>query len=591
MKQRLIFIFILSGLALLYYLNTLYWEKDTVDDSFITYRYSRNLARGEGLTYNQGAKVEGYSNFFWVLLHAFPIRYGADPIHISRILSLFGGLILLAVLLITLRSGRGGITMIGAAAAVYLALNPFLGLWTMVGMETVWYTMLLVTGIYFLAGGWNRRGYLWSAVLLSLACLTRPEGTFIVAAICGYQLFLIIRRRKVSPPQLRWGAILFGIVGLYYIWRLVYFGDILPNTYYAKLGGQLSLWDRRAGFIYLRDYFLISGWAFGAYLAGGIVLILKFDYKQGLAWIFPAAAGIFFAYYSNGDWMPNFRFLVPVLPMLLAAASLGFIRLGEKRGERSARAAGFSPWVTVAGLVLLGAALVKVYPLDAVWMSELSRQFRPKRSLFSFLKTRGYVGYDIWTMAAYPALYHVRPGELISLGDIGVVGYILDCEILDTNGLVDKRIAHLPRDGNYSQAIGDYFLAREPEVVFLLTRGEEGPIQGVGMIGQAILNSNGFLNRWKQVARSRAIGDTWYTVFRRIGTLDLTPEEVENNFKIAAEKLPGAPWFRLIRATEITSDTRAAVEECRLLRKDFRNNKDVRCLTEKLLTEENTLNN
>ncbi|MBU6216640.1 MAG: hypothetical protein KGR17_08545, partial [Acidobacteria bacterium] len=33
------------------------------DDAFITYRYSRNLARGEGLVFNTGERVEGYTNF------------------------------------------------------------------------------------------------------------------------------------------------------------------------------------------------------------------------------------------------------------------------------------------------------------------------------------------------------------------------------------------------------------------------------------------------------------------------------------------------------------------------------------------------
>ena len=41
-----------------------------VDDDFICYRYARNLVRGDGLVYQAGERVEGFTNPLWVLLHA-----------------------------------------------------------------------------------------------------------------------------------------------------------------------------------------------------------------------------------------------------------------------------------------------------------------------------------------------------------------------------------------------------------------------------------------------------------------------------------------------------------------------------------------
>jgi arabinofuranosyltransferase len=38
------------------------------DDAYISYRYARNLFRGEGLVFNPGERTEGYSNFSYVLL-------------------------------------------------------------------------------------------------------------------------------------------------------------------------------------------------------------------------------------------------------------------------------------------------------------------------------------------------------------------------------------------------------------------------------------------------------------------------------------------------------------------------------------------
>jgi len=38
-----------------------------LDDAYISYRYAENLARGEGLVFNHGERVEGYSNLLYVL--------------------------------------------------------------------------------------------------------------------------------------------------------------------------------------------------------------------------------------------------------------------------------------------------------------------------------------------------------------------------------------------------------------------------------------------------------------------------------------------------------------------------------------------
>ena len=41
-----------------------YW---LCDDAFISFRYARNLVNGDGLVFNRGERVEGYTNFLWIL--------------------------------------------------------------------------------------------------------------------------------------------------------------------------------------------------------------------------------------------------------------------------------------------------------------------------------------------------------------------------------------------------------------------------------------------------------------------------------------------------------------------------------------------
>jgi arabinofuranosyltransferase len=47
------------------------------DDAMISMRYAYNLARGHGLVWNRGERVEGYTNFLWTMwmwiIHLLPV--------------------------------------------------------------------------------------------------------------------------------------------------------------------------------------------------------------------------------------------------------------------------------------------------------------------------------------------------------------------------------------------------------------------------------------------------------------------------------------------------------------------------------------
>ena len=63
----------LAGLA---HAVSLRW---TCDDAFISFRYARNLVRGNGLVFNVGEAVEGYTNFLWTLGVAVGMLLGVEP--------------------------------------------------------------------------------------------------------------------------------------------------------------------------------------------------------------------------------------------------------------------------------------------------------------------------------------------------------------------------------------------------------------------------------------------------------------------------------------------------------------------------------
>ena len=74
------------------------------DDSFISFRYARNLVEGSGLVFNPGERVEGYTNFLWTVALAAAMKAGlADPIPVASALGIASYALLVLVLL-----ARGG---------------------------------------------------------------------------------------------------------------------------------------------------------------------------------------------------------------------------------------------------------------------------------------------------------------------------------------------------------------------------------------------------------------------------------------------------------------------------------------------------
>lgn len=78
---------LLLGLAVLIAAGAQFLFLDwTSDDAYISFRYAENLSGGRGLVFNAGEKVEGYSNFLWVVLLAAGNFLGLAPVWTAKAL-------------------------------------------------------------------------------------------------------------------------------------------------------------------------------------------------------------------------------------------------------------------------------------------------------------------------------------------------------------------------------------------------------------------------------------------------------------------------------------------------------------------------
>jgi hypothetical protein len=221
------------GLALLHALHLASVHHPS-DDAFITFRYVHNLVAGRGVVFNPGEYVMGYSNPAWLLLLAPLHAAGLEAPLAARILGTLLVWGTLARVYSFLRREHGSSWPAVAALAV-LVPNGTLAVWMLGGLEGPLITFALACGTCAamrLDAGSSPGDYVRAGAWFALAAWTRPEGILFGLAV-GVTLWL-------RPATRGWyAALLVATVGAAYLallaCTLLYYGDPLPNTYYAKV--------------------------------------------------------------------------------------------------------------------------------------------------------------------------------------------------------------------------------------------------------------------------------------------------------------------------------------------------------------------
>jgi hypothetical protein len=97
------------------------------DDSYITYRYARNVVRGLGPVYNPGERVEGHTNFLWMMMLAFFGTVGTPfsaVIVLSQVLGVLSGIGVIVIFFLLLRKFSRGPPVLTPIAALLSAEGP-----------------------------------------------------------------------------------------------------------------------------------------------------------------------------------------------------------------------------------------------------------------------------------------------------------------------------------------------------------------------------------------------------------------------------------------------------------------------------------
>jgi len=453
------------------------------DDGFISFRYARHLLEGDGVVYNVGERVEGYTNFLWVVLLA-GVGWALPEVGIPEIARVAGTTAAVAVILLAYRLSTilslG--PSVGLLAGAFLAAHASTVAWAHSGLETTLFTMLVfAAAVQYESGIRRHRIGLGVPALLALAALTRPDGVLLFAAFVALCVFDFAPRpfSRRSLPGLvrevaRFSAMFAAIYLPYFVWRYTYYGDLFPNTAYAKVDFDLSQLARggRYVWVYARDYGVLA-WIVP-------VCLFLFRERSAWSWRFAWLVAVTLTYVTciGGDGLAFHRFIVPAAPMMyiiVAAALLfGYRRYLAPIEPRLAR--GAISAATVAGLLAFTAQatlLPILAPNRVRWFEPQSGLTFPGNGL-----EHNYVWFDNYfvdrlTIAARYLDDHAPAGSLIASTPAGAIGYYMDHSVLDMLGLTDRHIARVEavdspfRRAGHEKGDGDYVLSRSPDFILM----------------------------------------------------------------------------------------------------------------------------
>lgn len=291
------------------------------DDAFITLRYAQNVLAGHGAVWNPGEYVQGYTNFLLLMLVSVLGFFGLDLVSAARLVGMvsFTGLIVVLWYFRSRSAADAEKDALLIATVMVLTSAPLL-VWSLGGLETVLFSFLVTAGclafLYSGASFADARMCAASGFLLGLACLTRPDGVVCVG-VAGLWLLATAGRDSSVYRRLFLFATCVAVVVLpYAVWQLFYYGDIVPNTFYAKAGTP-PLQRLIFGWSYLKSFALQPPFL-PLLLAGTLVAVtLKGAWNRQLRLLSSfIAAYLLFVLYAGGDHMQAFRFFAPVIPLL-----------------------------------------------------------------------------------------------------------------------------------------------------------------------------------------------------------------------------------------------------------------------------------
>ena len=433
--------------VVLFRLNHAFYQ----DDAYIVLHYAQNALAGRGAVWNPGEYVQGYTSFLHFAAVTLLGWLGFDLVFASRALGIGAYAALVTVVFSHLRetASASESPLTWRIPFALVATSAPVVVWSLGGLETVPVALFFALGCVLLlrAEGAAETGRLAaSGACFALGFLARPDAS-LFGAVAFLTSLAEWRARGRALRNALWFSLPIALIALPYVgWELSYYGDFVPNTFHAKVDGNVSLESLLRGVRYVASYSLRP-----PFLPLLAVAALAAEWRTGrlrapelrLAAMCAAYAG--FIAFAGGDAMASFRFAVPLVTPLALIVYL----CAQRWDERTVR------WTAAAVLVLSFAQLTS---------GRLNPRVEDGASKFGTVVGR-YIAH------AWPA------GSLVALNTAGSPPYFASqLRYIDMLGLNDPvigrrdvgehKLAWQSQPG-HMKGDGAYVLERRPDYIVL----------------------------------------------------------------------------------------------------------------------------
>lgn len=415
------------------------------DDAYVTLRTLDLFTHGLGLRFNPDERVQAFTHPLWLAVLALPYALTGDAWRMPMAMGVGVTVLALVGLARLARDAWGAAIGFAALGASKAAIDFATG-----GLENPLESLLLVGSAW---AAYTRRP-LWVLVLLaSLIGLTRLDAL----ALVGPSLVVAAVAPQNEPSErgsARWARAALATAPLvaWHGFALVYYGALLPNTAFAKLGTGIPVMTLAAR----------SGWTFAwtaridpvtlpAIACGlGAALVARDRVSLGLA--AGVVAHLLWVVRIGGDFMGGRMFVAPLWVAVILLVRARWSPLGA---------------IAVVGLTLLGLAS----PYAPLRSGPRYEKAPPSHGV---VDERGYywAGTGLWAPAnAHGGPHHAfaadgraargKPAAVKSV--IGLYGWAAGPghHVVDRLGLADPLLARLPAEYDPDFRIG-HFRRRVP---------------------------------------------------------------------------------------------------------------------------------
>ena len=455
-RKNSTFIIVFSIIILIFIAHSIFLSVIT-DDSFIGFHYAKNFVNGSGLVWNIGEKpIEGYTNFLWVMLCSVGLLLNLELTTFSQFLGILSSVITLIYVYKIGKNILGFKTEIALIPCFMLAVSGPFATWATSGMETNLFTLFIVGSFYYELNFWlnnKRKSLILLFLFLLLATLTRPEGLGFFLILFVFHLIKTREGKTLSlfKPSIL-AALIFFIIPfvVYFVWRFTYFGNLLPNTYYAKTGGSIFQWLRGFAYIiYFCIHFLLPAVPLLSILiwisidklkTKSIIKEIRLKINGGIRYyalsIILSSCLLYSVYiiYVGGDYMAMYRFFVPILPLIYLLLTDGYNILLTNTSNFKRR-----NFASILLIIFILGTIVQSTPADTLIFEKSIRQ----HGQYHGVLFERWHSNRLTVIGKFFNNYKKSSDESIATDAIGAISYYSGLKVDDYHGLVDPYIAHL----------------------------------------------------------------------------------------------------------------------------------------------------